>query len=284
MVVTVKRRIVPRSVETEGQGESEMTMDQGIYQNPPQPQPIVVNVPPQQTPPAADDKLDRKTVEEMINAERERVRQEEKDKLYPQIEEQKAQLKTLSEEREERLRLEEEAKAAAEEEERKRQEEAMSLQEQLAQTSQSWEERFAQMQADRDQERALRQKEQEFAEISGYRYQRLQEENDNIAPQFVEFVEGATKEQIDQRIEMVKAKTAEIVAEVQQAGVNNRRQLAPPVSGAPPVDMTGQGQDNTRTFTAAEIANMDMAEYQQYRQQLLGAGSQRVKEQGLYAP
>ena len=228
--------------------------------------------------------VSRAQMEEILNAERERVRQEEKDKLYPTLEEQKQQLAVLNEEREQREADRVAAEQRAAEEERLRTESEMTALERLQQTEQTWENRFQEMQADRDREKVMREREQEFGRLQEYRARRMAEESGDIAPQFLDYITGNTEQDIEAAIAGAKAKTAEIVQEFNAAQLNGRRTTAPPIAGAPPVDpttMTGEGQ--TRTLTAEEIRDMPMAEYQQYRSQLLNAGSQRVRDQGLYA-
>lgn len=229
--------------------------------------------------------ISRAQMEQILNEERERVRKEEKDKLYPRIEELDSTVKTLKDAEEAREAERLAAEQAAAEAERLRQESEMTALERLQQTESTWEQRFAEMQADRDRERVMREKEAQLGQLQAYRAQRMAEESSDIAPQFLDYITGGTMEEIEASIASAKQKTAEIVNEFQQAGLQNRRGAAPPIAGAPPVnpaDMTGEGQ--TRTLSAQEIADMPMAEYQQYRSQLLSAGSQRVRDQGLYAP
>lgn len=250
-------------------------------------QPITINVndPAKPEGDPATEFVSRAQMEEILNAERERVRQEEKDKLYPTIEELKASQKTLTDDLEQRRAAETEAQQKAAEEERLRQEAEMTAMDRLQQTETQWETRFAQMQQERDAERAMLEKERQLGQLTTYTAQRIAEEAGDIAPQFRDYIRGNTPEEIEQSIAMAKQKTAEIVTEFQQAGLNNRRQLAPPIAGAPPIDPTTMtGEQQTMELTAAQIRDMSMDEYQQYRQQLLQAGSQRVRDQGVYAP
>ena len=249
---------------------------------------INVTVPPAPGAPDPNDPeapISRAQMEEILNAERERVCKEEKDKLYPKIAEQEDQLKILNEEREQRIAAETAEQQRLAEETRLAQEAEMSAKDLLEQSNTNWEQRFADMQADRDRERAAGEKERQFGQLQAFRGQRIAEESEGIAPQFRDYITGKTSEEIEASIATAKAKTAEIVAEFQQAGLNNRRTNAPPIAGSPPVDPTQMtGEQQTRELTAAEIRDMSMEEYGQYRSQLLSAGSQRVREQGVYAP
>jgi len=242
---------------------------------------VVVNVPPPAAPPATP--MSAEQFEAMLNAERERVRKEEKDKLYPQIQTLNEQLQVLSREREERLAAQQQAEQEAAELAKQKAEEEMTARDLLRQYQTESEQRFNELLAERDRERALREKEGEFARVAEYRFRRLAEESDTIAPQLADYVGGASEEEIDRSIALAQQKTAAILAEVQQAQVGQRRSVAPPVSGMPPVDMTGGGEQQ-RALSADDIRNMSVDEYAQLRPQLLGAASQRVREQGPYAP
>lgn len=210
------------------------------------------------------------------------VRREEKDKLYPRIEELNASVQTLTQEREARLQAEQDALQQAADEERLRQEAEMSSKDLIAQTEANFNRQLQELKDERDREAALRQREGEVAAAAEYRHRRLVEESDHIAPQLVDFVQGMTPEQIDQQIEMAKAKTAEILAQVQGAQLNQRRQAAPPIAGVPAVDMPGD-QVTERTLTPQQIRDMPIEDYVANRQQILAAGSQRVAEMGPYA-
>lgn len=246
------------------------------------PAPVTINMPPPAAPPE-DPPLTQSQFDKLLNAERERVRKEEKDKLYPQIEEQQRQLAELQakEDAREAERVAEEQRLA--EEERVRQEESMTALQRLEEYKSEQDVRFAALEAERDRERVLREKEQEFGRIQEYRARRMAEESGEIAPQFLDYITGVTEDQIEVSLESAKSKTAEIVAEFQQAQLGNRRQVAPPISGTPPVD-PGVGEGNTRTYSPDDIRGMDMSEYAANRQQLLGAASQRARESGPYAP
>lgn len=257
-----------------------MTILDPSGQQPPQqvappdpPAPIVVQMPPapsEQKPVTAED------IRAMIMREKEEARREEKEKLYPQIDELKAQLSELTREREERLAAEAAAQAAAEEEERRRIEAEMSAKELIERQKAAFDQQIAELQADRDRERAMREKEAEFARLANYRMQRLQQEEQNIAPQLRDLVSGNTEEEIEASIERMKQKTAEIVAELQRADLSRRQSVPMPPTAGPSLDpsaMTGEG--STRSFSADDIRNMSPAEYGQMRSQLLDAARQR---------
>jgi hypothetical protein len=278
MPIIVNRRNVPPDEETVVQGEK-MPSEETVVETT-MPHQVIVNVPSAQSeepsPTAAD-------IQALLDAERERVRKEEKDKLYPQIDELKNQIKTLAEEREARLAAEQTIEQQRAEEERLAREAEMTALQRLEEYKSEQESRFADLIAERDRERALREREAEYARVAEYRARRMAEESNEIAPQLLDYISGSSEEEIEHSIQTAKAKTAQILEEVAQAQLGQRRQTSPPVSGIPPVDMLG-GQEQQRSLSAEDIRNMDMSEYQQYRSQLLGAASDRARNQGPYAP
>ena len=248
------------------------------YTPPPVP-PITVQTPPPPPPPPGDDMIPRATVQQMIDAERERVRQEEKDKLYPELQSQREQLQALNADLESRRRAEADAEAQRLEAERLAAEADQTALQRLDQYRSEQDQRFAAIEAERDQERALREREVEFSRLQQFRATRLAEEAADIMPQFADYVTGGTEEAINQSIELAKQKTAQVVAEVQGVQQQQRQQIPFPVSGQPPVDMQGtSGGGGERQLTAQEIRDMPIEEYGAMRPQLLAAGSQRVRE------
>lgn len=251
---------------------------------PPQQQPIVVQLP--QQPPAPTAPVLTDELKAYFDQERERVRQEEKNKLYPQIDELQTTVKTLADaETARQAELDTQAQAAAEAE-RLRQEAEMTAVERVQQIERDMDARLKAAEEERDRERVLRQREAELGQLLTYRATRVGQESDNIMPELVDFVRGNTQEEIDASIEDVKARTASVLAQVQQQQVGNRQQLAMPVSSGPALEpnaMAG-GDGGQRALTAEDIRNMSMEDYNLYRPQLLAASGQRVAQNGLYAP
>jgi hypothetical protein len=306
MPIIVERRNVPGLVERNGDVAVTMIPEGGGQTGQPPISPIIVNVPP--SPPAPPTTSSQTLyTEEQLNTERERIRQEEKNKLYPTIESLQATVSTLNQDLEARRAAETAAQQRAADEERQRQEAEMTALErfQAEQTRRDGE--LATLREDVERERALRVREAELTELERYKAGRIIEEGDNISPDLVQFIVGNNQEQVEQAITRVKASSAAIVAQTQdmltRAGVApayppgqglpvppgvqpQGQQVIPglPVSGAPPVDMAGQVSNGQRTLTAEEIRNMPMDEYRQYRDQILAAGSQRVRQYGPYAP
>lgn len=266
-----------------------------LIPDPPQPTPqptgtpaapggITINVPP--SPPAPSAPAAGTLSPEMqaiLDAERERVREEEKNKLYPQIEELKGTVKTLSDAEAERQAEIAAQQQAAAEAERLRQEAEMSALERVQQIEQQMNDRLRAAEEQAERERLLREHETRFSAVLQYRARRLAEEADNIIPQMADLVRGNTEEEIDASIEDMKTRTAAIAQDVQQAQFSSRQQIPMPVSGAPAVSQEALiGADNQRTLSIDDLRNMDASEYAKNRDQLLGATSAAVRERGLY--
>ena len=210
----------------------------------------------------------------------EQARREEKDKLYPQMQQFQATVTELQADKEARVAADEQARLAAEAHAEEQRLADLSALQRLEESQQQTNAEIQRLRDEAERERLLREKETQFAQLETYRYERLQAEQDAIAPQFVDFVQGGSRDAIDASIDRVKAKTAEIVAEVQGASLQNRRQAAPGVTGAPPVDQQGQFNQQQETLSVDDIRGMSMEEYSARRSQLLGAASSRVAESG----
>lgn len=202
-----------------------------------------------------------------LNATLAKVRKEEKDKLYPELTSVKEQLAAILKQREEEAaniaRIQQEKEAALQ----AKKEEEMSakalLEAKLRETNDTWEQRFNSLQAEREQEKALADKERAYNQLVDYRNGRLAELADDIAPQFHSFISGNTIEQIDAAIEQARSATQSIYDQVAQA------QQRPAPTGVRPTGYSAFGPlDNaagTKTYSAEEINSMSMAEFEEFR-------------------
>ena len=214
-----------------------------------------------------------------------RVRSQEKDKLYPQIDNLKEQLDSLKREREAELAAKAAEQAALEaqlaEEAKRKQEEELEVRDLLRVKEQEWEQRLVEEREERERAFALLERERTFTEIQNYRNQRLEEERDNILPELVDMINGSSIEEIESSIQGLKTKSSSIMDNVQQATQAARRDMAgtrvttPPSAG--PLDI----ETGTKQFTAEEIANMPLNDYAKYRSQLLSPAAQG-RSKGLF--
>lgn len=226
-------------------------------------------------------------------ADLEKARQQEKDKLYSQLESmqqaQKAQqefIATIQKEREDAA-----AKAEQEEKDRLAAEKAKQdaelsakdlLEQKLRETNDTWEQKFKELADQRALEKATADKERAYQELVNYRNSQITEAGDDIAPQFHDFITGETKEAIQAGIERAKAATLSIAQQVAVAQQQQRSQMrgVAPTGLAPigPLD-NNSGQ---QTYTPEQLQNMSMKEYAEFRQKSGFANSEAQRNRGLY--
>jgi hypothetical protein len=209
-----------------------------------------------------------------------KVRAQEKDKLYPQIDALKTELAEIKRQREEELaekRAEEEARAA---EERVKAEADMDIRDLLKQKEGEWQEQLERERQERERAFALFEREKNYAELTNFKQQTLEAERENIIPELLDLVVGETPEEVAASIEGLKERSARILESAQAAMQNARKEMTGSRVTAPP---TGPLDINSeqRTLTAQEIAAMPMNEYAQYRQRLL-SDKARGRGQGLF--
>jgi hypothetical protein len=261
-------------------GGSDTGFQQGVIEgdpaNAPPAEPTVTIVDPaQQTPPGQPQNGPRVWTEEEVNKERERIRREEKEKLYPQLQgrnEMEARLKAMEEERAAEKKAQEDARKAAAAEAKKKAEADMEAKELIESRTRDWEEREKTLRAEIEETRKaqefqaqLYEKERQFAEVLSYKTNRLNEVSDQIIPQLRHLVTGNTPEEIEASIEDLTWASQGIVADVQgqQQAARQALPTAPP-TGAPPVGPPETSPMN-RQITKDELANMDMADYAKLR-------------------
>lgn len=207
--------------------------------------------------------------EEDIN----KARQQEKDKLYPRLSTMEEQLKALQAEREseaaERKRLEDDALAA----QRAKEESEMEVRQLLTQKEKEWENRWNDLQQQREQDRAIFEQERRLVELDRYRQERIEQEQEWIIPELRDYVRGNTVEEVEASIEEAKARSAGIMANIQAA-----QQPFNPVRGAsptaPPMGPMEQ-QPTYEQLSPQDIKNMSMDDYRKMRPSLLQASSQQ---------
>lgn len=200
-----------------------------------------------------------------------RVREQEKAKLYKELESLReatsslptvtAELEALRKEREERASREAAAKTEAEHEAKARAEAEMSAKELLESRQAEWQGKLDAIQREREIERATLDKEREFAALRDYTQARITQEQGKIAPELIDLVDGNSQAEIDASIERLKAKSAAIAEKVrgtQQQAASQQRGVSPSgLNMTGPMDML----PTTQTYTSEDIAKMPMKEY-----------------------
>lgn len=217
----------------------------------------------------------------------EAARQQEKDKLYPELQRQKEQLASFQadmqkwqEERkaaENKLKADQDAAAAAAQ---AAEEEKLTTKQLLDKREAEWKQQQQEMKEQWDRERAIAAKDRELFALKSFIQRRVAEEvaKDTIAPEFLDYIDGGTEAEVEASIVKAQEKTASIVA-----GMSGQTppQLTPGVSPAgfspsgPLDNLTG-----TKTYTPEQIAAMSMPEYEKFRAQ---SGMDRAgNNQGMF--
>lgn len=226
-------------------------------------------------------------------AQLEAARAQEKDKLYAQIDQLKRgqqqaneALAAIQATKDAELAAVQAAEAEKADVARKKAETEMSakalLEQKLAETTQTWEQKFQAMEQERAQEKALLDKERAYQNLVSYRNDAITNAGDEIAPQFHDFIAGETQEQIDAGIARAKAATESLTAQFQEV----RRQELSQMRGvstagyAPLGPMENNpGQQN---LSPDDINNMSMAEFAKLRQQTGIGRAESRSNRGLF--
>ena len=201
-----------------------------------------------------------------------RVREQEKSKLYPQIDSLKEEINLLKKDRE--AQLAEAAAIAKEKEEaaRKLAESEMDVRALLEKKEQEWTSQLEEIRQEGARKDALLERERQYAELTAYRNRRLAEEQDNIMPELVDLISGNNADEIENSITGLRERSAKILESAQQAMQTARRDMKGTSTTLPPTMENNSGQQQ---FTADQIAAMSVTEYAKYRDRLFpGANNQ----------
>ena len=209
-----------------------------------------------------------------------RAREQEKSKVYPQLEKLREELAALKREKEERESLEAAAQAEAEAEARRKAEEEMEIRDLLAKKEEEWTAQIEAERLDRERAFALLENEKRFQELQSYRQQRLEQERESIIPELLDLVDGSSIEEIDASIENLRERSSRILDSAQQAMQSARRDMAGSRVTAPAAGPLDADPEN-RSYTPDDIRQMSMADYMKHRQRLLG-DSAASRGRGLF--
>jgi len=206
-----------------------------------------------------------------------KVREQEKSKLYPQIDSLKDELNLLKKEREERITEAQLAKDAAEAEAKKKAESEMDVRALLESKEQEWAQKLEVEKLERERAFTLLERERQYAELNEFRNRRLSEEQDNIMPELLDLISGNNPEEIEQSITGLRERSSRILESAQSAMQTARKEMKGTSVTTPPSGPMDTNSDQQQ-FTADQIAAMSVTEYAKYRGKLLGkAASDRGK-------
>lgn len=219
-----------------------------------------------------------------------KARQDERDKLYGRLTEQGETLKSMQDElaamkaeRAAEVEAVQAAKAQAEAAQKARAEAEMSAKDFVKQEAERWQTQLAEMERQRAEERAIFEKERAFNELRAYTQAQVAANRDQIAPELLDLVTGNTPEEVDASLETMRTKTAAILEGIAGAQAQARQASLRGVSATGRPNIGPMDTDpGSRTLTPKDISEMSMAEYASYRQHLLAAASDHVRQGGLY--
>jgi len=216
----------------------------------------------------------------------EKIRQQEKDKLYKRLEDSDGRVKSLEDQlstlsNESEVSKAEAARLAKAESDaiRKREDEELSAKElitkretefdeKLKVVETEWEGRLAKIEEERASQEAMLEKERRYRELETYLGRRMVEEEEYIIPELRDLASGTTEEEIDNSIAILKDRSSAILESIQQStqpsGLRGSPVTAPPVG---PMET----QTEQQTLSAEDIRNMPMEQYMQMRDRLLKA-------------
>jgi DNA repair exonuclease SbcCD ATPase subunit len=215
-----------------------------------------------------------------------KVRSQEKEKLYPQIDSLKAEIDALKKDREERNAARA-AKADAKEAEKaqKKQqaivEQELSAKELLALKEQEWKSELERERQERELAFSLLEKERSLADLQAYRNQRVEQERDSIVPELIDLVIGNTREEVEASINDLKGRSQSILDHARATRESARREMTGTRVTTPPAGPL-ETDSEQRQLTSAEIANMSMSDYAKYRSRLLSPQAQG-RTQGMFS-
>lgn len=209
-----------------------------------------------------------------------KVRSQEKEKLYPQIDKLKEELEGLKREREEEARMKAEQAAQEEAARKAAAEEDLDVRSLLKTKEQEWQEQLERERQERERAFALLEREKAFADLQNYRAQRLDQERESIIPELIDLVTGNTQEEVEASINGLKERSARILESAQSAMQSARKEMTGTRVTAPSAGPLETNSEN-RQFTAEDISSMSLNDYAKYRDKLLSPTA-RGKSRGLF--
>jgi hypothetical protein len=211
----------------------------------------------------------------------EKAREQEKAKLYPQIDKMKEEISLLRKEKEEREAAEAAARAEADAEARRLAEQEMSARELIEAQRQDFAAQLELERAERERAFALLDQERHFQEVQAWKSDQIESAREDIMPELLDLVSGSTPDEISASIQNLKDRTTRILESAQQAMSSARRDMVGTRTTAPAAGPLDTNSDN-KQFTPEDIKSMSMKDYQTHRSRLLGSTSAQGNNRGLF--
>ena len=212
-----------------------------------------------------------------------KVRTQEKDKLYPVVEQLKSVVAALKKDKDEkaaRKAAESEAKAAEKAEKDKAKMIAdLDAKDLIKLTTDELREQLERERSERERAFALLEQERTYAELQNYKQNLIEQERENIIPELVDLVAGNTPDEVSASLESLKARSAKILESAQAAMQNARKEMRGTSATLPAAGPLETNMDS-RQFTAQDIAAMSMNDYAKVRDKLMSDAA-RGKSRGL---
>jgi len=212
-----------------------------------------------------------------------KVRTQEKDKLYPVVEQLKNEVASLKKDKEEkaaRKAAEIDAKAAEKaEKDKAKLIEDLDAKDLIKLTTDELREQLERERSERERAFALLEQERTYAELQNYKQNLIEQERENIIPELVDLVSGNTQDEVSASLESLKARSAKILESAQAAMQNARKEMRGTSATLPAAGPLETNMDS-RQFTAQDIASMSMNDYAKVRDKLMSDAA-RGKSRGL---
>lgn len=243
------------------------------------------NTPPVEQDPAAVE--DQNPQARFTTEDLQKVREQEKSKLYAELEKHRQEAEALRKEKDERDAKDAERREArrireaeAEAERKRKEEEEMDTRQLLARKEQEWQDQLAAERAQREQAFLLLEKEREYQQLQQFRAQAIEANRDNIVPELIDLVSGNTPDEINQSIALLADKSNKIFEAA--AGVAQQsRQSLPGTRVTAPANGPLDTNSDQQIASPEGLRDLSMADYSKNRERLLGAAATN-RGQGLF--
>lgn len=240
------------------------------------------------TPPAGDPAPVEENPQARFTAEDlQKVREQEKSKLYSELEKSRQEAEALRKEKEEREAKDAERREArkqreaeAEAERKRKEEEEMDTRQLLARREQEWQDQLAAERAQREQAFALLEKEREYQALQSYKAQLIEANRDSIVPELLDLVSGNTPDELNASIHTLAEKSNKIF-EAAAAATQSARQNLPGVRVTAPANGPLDINSDHQIASPEGLRDLSMAEYAKNRDRYLGSAA-NSRGQGLF--